>query len=355
VKRTFVTRYLLPILFLLFTSLACQAVTGFFLENHQSRTPNAPLPVEPVATASATFEPIRATPTTEGPACPPVTAKILKAATHFYDEGTSDEKHENPEEIYLVTYSVAGDRISNPLYEDVPANLLAYQKDTAGQQAIWDYFTALVPSGDRGSLAEYSVVTDGEENLLAAVAQTSYDPALWDLEVDIRDAGDRLNLTYTLIHEFAHLLTLGPEQVMPSVAVFNHPDDEKVYLEEVGACPEYFPGEGCSRSDSYINVFFNAYWTDIYAEWQDINLIKEDDAYYDALDAFYRKYQDRFVTDYAATNPEEDIAEAFAFFVLSGRPKGDTIEEKKILFFYQYPELVHLREEILRGVCQLNQ
>ena len=254
-----------------------------------------------------------------------------------------------------MTYSVAGDRISNPLYEDVPANLLAYQKDTAGQQAIWDYFTALVPSGDRGSLAEYSVVTDGEENLLAAVAQTSYDPALWDLEVDIRDAGDRLNLTYTLIHEFAHLLTLGPEQVMPSVAVFNHPDDEKVYLEEVGACPEYFPGEGCSRSDSYINVFFNAYWTDIYAEWQDINLIKEDDAYYDALDAFYRKYQDRFVTDYAATNPEEDIAEAFAFFVLSGRPKGDTIEEKKILFFYQYPELVHLREEILRGVCQLNQ
>jgi hypothetical protein len=208
---------------------------------------------------------------------------------------------------------------------------------------------------ERSSLAEYSIVTDGEGNILAAVAQTADDPAQWGLEVDIRDVDDKLNLTYTLIHEYGHLLTLGPEQVTPSQAVFNNPEDDAIYFKEVNACPDYFPGEGCSRPDSYINAFFEAFWSDIHAEWQEINLIEEQDAYYEALDEFYLKYEDRFVTDYAVTNPEEDIAETFAFFVLSPRPNGDSITEQKILFFYRYTELIRLRDEIVRGVCQLNQ
>ncbi|MBI3151573.1 MAG: hypothetical protein HYZ21_05540, partial [Chloroflexi bacterium] len=63
------------------------------------------------------------------------------------------------------------------------------------------------------------------------------------------------------------------------------------------------------------------------------------------------KYEDRFVTSYAATNPEEDIAEAFTFFVFGPTPAGDTIAEKKVLFFYQYPELIELRVNILRNLC----
>ena len=87
----------------------------------------------------------------------------------------------------------------------------------------------------------------------------------------------------------------------------------------------------------------------------DINLIEDDDAYYEALDDFYYNYEDRFLTDYAATNPEEDIAEAFTFFILSPRPSGDIVAEQKILFFYDYPELVKLRDGIISSVCNLNQ
>ena len=123
----------------------------------------------------------------------------------------------------------------------------------------------------------------------------------------------------------------------------------------MAACPVYFPGEGCSRKNSYINAFYNQFWADIYEEFQDINLIEDDDEYYEALDEFYYKYEDYFVTDYAVTNPEEDIAEAFTFFVLSPRPAGNTIAEEKILFFYNYPELVDLRDEIINGICSLNQ
>lgn len=342
----------IPFIVIIFAaSLACNFVTNF-----EPYTLEEPVPLEaPVEVEPFPVTPSGPLPVPEAMLCPTVTDRILEVATEFYEEDSGDENSEKPEELYLVTYSVSGNRISDPIfYEDVSADLTIYQEDHVGHQEIWDYFVTLIPVGERNSLAEYSVVTDGEGEVLAAVSQTLYDPALWGLEVDIRDSDDRLNLTYTLIHEYAHLLTLGPDQVTPSEAVFNNPDDDDIYYDEVSACPDYFPGEGCSKSTSYINSFFNQFWSDIHEEWQDINLFEDDDTYYEALDDFYYTYEDRFLTDYAATNPEEDIAEAFTFFVLSPGPDGNTIADEKILFFYDYPELVRLRDEINTGICSLN-
>ncbi|NJN80268.1 MAG: hypothetical protein HC797_07255, partial [Anaerolineales bacterium] len=72
---------------------------------------------------------------------------------------------------------------------------------------------------------------------------------------------------------------------------------------------------------------------------------------YEQLDDFYYKYEDQFLTDYAVTHPAEDIAESFSFFIFSSQPAGNTIAEEKILFFYQYPELVELRTKILNNLC----
>jgi len=347
---------------LLVVTLACNFVTELFVAEPEAYTLEEPAPVEPPAETEIQpapppepTTPLEHAPATETLSCPAVMDDILEAATEFYEDGSINEGGTEPDQLYLTTYRVTGNQIGDPVYyDDVSADLTTYQEDQAGHQEIWDYFVTLIPIGERGSLAEYSIVTDGEGNILASVAQTLYDPALWELEVDIRDSDDRLNLTYTLIHEYAHLLTLGPEQVTPSQAVFDNPDDNDIFYDEVTACPNYFPGEGCSRSTSYINAFYNRFWADIFEEWLDINLIENDDAYYEALDKFYLTYEDRFLTDYAATNPEEDIAEAFTFFVLSPRPAGDSIADKKILFFYDYPELVDLRDEITNGICSLN-
>lgn len=61
---------------------------------------------------------------------------------------------------------------------------------------------------------------------------------------------------------------------------------------------------------------------------------------------FYLKQQDSFVTDYAAESPEEDISESWTFFVLSDKPRPNSVREKKVLFFYQFPELVKRRKVI---------
>jgi len=54
------------------------------------------------------------------------------------------------------------------------------------------------------------------------------------------------------------------------------------------------------------------------------------------------------------THPAEDIAESFTYFVFTPKPTGNSIKEQKIAFFYEYPELVKLRSDILNGACSLD-
>jgi hypothetical protein len=169
--------------------------------------------------------------------------------------------------------------------------------------------------------------------------------------VDFADSKQKTSLTFTLIHEFGHLLTLNPDQVDVSLRVYRNPNDEDIYQQEVKACKQYFTGEGCSKPDSYINTFFDRFWPDIYAEWQTIDQEENQQTHDNMLDNFYKTYQDQFVSDYAPTSPSEDIAETFAFFVLSPKPEATSIANEKILFFYEYPELVELRMQILQQIC----
>ncbi len=310
---------------------------------------------EPEIETAEPVIPIRIdTATPESLTCPLITNQIVEANASGgeggedtgYDEEVSDEG------VYLVAYLIENEALIEPYYyEDVPAELEDEKNDFASHQELWNYFAALIPYEYRAHLAEFSIFTDGESNTLAAVAQTYTDPKLWGLEVDIADTGDYYYFSFTLVHEFAHLLTLGPEQVPPSLAVFNNPEDNEIYFNEVSACPSFFPGEGCSLASSYINQFYERFWVEIYEEWNEINLEEDEDLYYEKLDDFYYKYEDQFLTDYAATNPAEDIAESFAFFVFTEKPAGNTIAEQKILFFYEYPELVELRTEILNNLC----
>jgi hypothetical protein len=328
------------ILLLLFATLACATLTS---EEDFSSVTEEPFSTE---------EPINEEQTVaEGAICTDVTNQIMEIATSGSESSSEGESEAVPEEATLVTYEVNGDEISNPLFEDVSSDLQEQQADETTQQQVWDYYAALIPVENRNTIIEYSIFTDGVDNTLASVTQAQTDPEAWALQVDIADTSDYYNLTYTLVHEYGHLLTLGPDQVPPSLAVFNNPEDNDIYLQELSACPDYFPGEGCANPDSYINAFYNQFWADIHAEWQEINLEEDPDLLQQGLDDFYAKYQDQFVTDYAATNPEEDMAESWAFFVLSEEPAGDTLAEQKTLFFYNYPELVELRSAILNNLC----
>jgi len=252
----------------------------------------------------------------------------------------------------LVVYTISGDKIEDPVDSpSIPINLENYQQDRSSQIMVWNYFAAIIPPGQRSLLDEYDVFSDGKGNILAYVSQSETELGRWKLTIDMLDATNPQDLTFTLIHEFGHLLTLNSSQVTPSERIFNNPASEKIFQEEQTACKTFFADEGCSMPDSYINTFFDRFWSDIYAEWSTINKIQYQDQYDTALENFYLKYKDQFVSDYAPTSPVEDIAESFSFFVIQPKPAGDSIADRKISFFYDYPELVQLRSQIGHRLC----
>lgn len=332
-------RIILFSLLFVFVTLACATFTG----RQQPVTSQRPLTF---------FIPtVTPTPTVIPPAaCPVITDEIIEVANDA-DNASVGELILN-DDVLLVTYQVSGEELLEPTYETFSEQFLPLRDDWGTHMRVWDYFRALIPADQRTLLSGYYISTDGTDGLLAAVGLSDDDPEHWILQVDIVDTDNNYELTYTLIHEFGHLLTLGPTQVIPSLAVFNNPYDEDIYFKEASACPTYFPGEGCSKADSYIDDFFHLFWLDLYEEWNEINFAESDDEYYDKLYEFYDNHKDEFVTEYAVTNPEEDIAETFSYFILSPKPEGTTVKEKKVLFFYKYPELVELREVILNNVCK---
>lgn len=345
------------LLFCCITACCIGAAAYFYLSpNSNILTPPTYIPPQ------TNFEPPANLPPTKPPVadCPNLMADIVQASQgNVYGPGADSggsASSANTDWQTLVIYQVDGNQISNPAYEKVSKGLKSLQQDTASQQTAWNLFVGLIPPEDRQMVSEYRVFTDGPSNILAAVEQAPNDPAKWMIEVDQTDLQNKKELVFTLVHEYAHLLTLNAEQVPPDLAIFKNPDDQNLYDKKVAACPAYFPSEGCSKPNSYINTFYDRFWVNIASEWRKIDALStasDQNPYYDKLYTFYQAHQDQFVDDYAATNTSEDMAETFAYFVLAPKPTGDSIRDQKILFFYDHPELNQLRSQILNNLCAL--
>jgi hypothetical protein len=239
--------------------------------------------------------------------------------------------------VTLVTYTVDGNAISSPEYgTKVPSEYKNYVKDTKLHQRIWKTVTDVIPLEQRQDLDTFILFSDGQDETTGSVGGGSTDET-WSIELDVLDSENQATLTTTLVHEFGHMMTLGASQI-------------KYYAD---TCNFYMASDGCSKKDSYVNKFYDQFWWDRYEEWEELakpdedGIVDEDGAY-----AFYEEHPDEFVSDYAATHPEEDIAESWTYFVYSGVPKGDTRADQKIRFFYMFPELVEMRRTMQLNLCK---
>lgn len=267
-----------------------------------------------------------------------IISSCQKDAFEYDDEGNLVEEAEDffdddeAEEGALTLYNINGDQLTKVKDYDVKNKYVSFQQDAAKHQAMWDYYIQLIPSKARQRIVEFEVF-HGEEEILGYVAPVDdSDLSRWRMGLAI-DVVDRLNsvdlqtdFAYTIIHEVGHVLTLDDTQIDSGTGI--------------GACGAFHIDEGCSTPESYINEIYNIGWADIMPEF---NQIEDEDQGYN----FYLKYQDRFVSEYASSNPAEDIAEVFTVFVTSNqKPRGNTIADQKVRTFYERPEMVNLREEI---------
>lgn len=117
------------------------------------------------------------------------------------------------------------------------------------------------------------------------------------------------------LHELAHLFSLTPDEVDYSI--------EKEYC-----WTNYTEEGGCFYVDSYLYKFYDRFWLPKYEETSEY-----------------------YLSEYATTHEQEDFAESFMYFVLYPKPTGNTVAERKILFFYEYEEMVMLRAELLARIA----
>jgi len=185
-------------------------------------------------------------------------------------------------------------------------------------------------------MKEFHIVNDEDAWAAAYVEQDDEDNTKWNITLNlaaiVSDGEVSEEWKATLIHEFAHILTLSKTQVR------YYPVSENGALLERFAenCTTNLVQEWCLLETAYLDDFIDTFWTDA----EDLRKAQEEE--WDV----YTGNESNFITDYAATNPGEDIAESFTYFVINSKPSGPTIADKKLLFFYNYPELDTLRKQI---------
>ncbi|GAB4458816.1 MAG: hypothetical protein Kow0070_13020 [Anaerolineales bacterium] len=350
-------KLLLATLALLFSTLACRAATRLIFPETSSPDLPAATPLTPSAAESPALS------QTPSPASTPITCTdetcldaCLTRINDTLKTGQSDplggEYADKDASFDLVVYKVEDGKLGNPTVLYVPSEYKPFQQNLETQKAIWNYTSSLLPPDQLKWISEFFIFTDGPDNTLAWVDNRDIlDRAHWQLGVDIVDAQNPIDLTYTLVHEFGHLLTLNTDQIPPA-------ESYSTWEQNPSTCPQFSLPEGCTSPDSYVNLFYQRFWADIFDEWLETVeqvSVASDDGYDILVENFYSRYEDQFVSEYAATNIYEDMAESFMYFVLEAAPQGDQVFEEKIRFFSEFPELAALRKQIIQNVCSYTQ
>ncbi len=194
--------------------------------------------------------------------------------------------------------------------------------------AAWKQLAAIAPREQLSDLALFGgFEPDGADaaETLAFVNALDADGAQFQMSVNTVEATvDPDELLLTLAHEFSHVFTATPTQL-------DRTD------EGIDECDTYFNGEGCYSEDALMMGWIEAFWDDALLAGVDPleDSVEDADARCDIEAGFFGPY--------AATNPEEDFAEAFSAFVFRLDPATDG-QAERLGWIAQQPGLTEFRD-----------
>ena len=213
-------------------------------------------------------------------------------------------------------------------------NVLACYPVTDGQTeisdpedaAVWEYLCSILPLNSRQKIAEFRLFTDGASNVLAYTSPIqdggAVDNARFSISIDYYDVYDEngekrdwSKLTYTILHEYGHVLLEDETQVDLTVGENTH--DPAGFVD-----------------GSFRKGFYDAFWKDLGNSGV----------------GDYDRDPTRYVSRYGANYFHEDIADTFAVFVLGDQPQGDSVAQDKLRFFWNDPEMTTLRRAIRQNL-----
>ena len=246
----------------------------------------------------------------------------------------------------IAAYTVEDGRLvpEEPEEEDTSDVPPLSEPRRAVHRDIWERTRRIIPDQYEQYIKRFVIDSDGFGEVAAYVepaeGENSLDFSSWTLGMDDVDSIDHMGhfldeeLDITLIHEFAHILSFNDSQADPADDL-----DDPGWVDTWDFSRQYRTSEAVLREDSYLNRFFLEFWgADQIYRWFDPDT---------GMNEINVRYHTDFVSDYAMTNPDEDFAESFLTFVMDSEiPRGDFISHRKVRFFYDFPELVKIRDEI---------
>jgi len=180
------------------------------------------------------------------------------------------------------------------------------QLDDPDVATAWDIVESVWPSSMRADLDQISIIDEGPRGLVGVVHRSS--SGGWILSLDRSDLGDRILVEETIIHEIAHMATLGPDQFT---------------FDLEGDCAGVRISVGCAVQGSLMARWAATFWPG-----------GVDDSAPSGL-----------VDEYAATAPHEDLAETFTAWV-AGWPVETSHVKARIEMLAADPMMSALASEI---------
>mgnify|MGYP000890689008 CR=1 FL=1 len=197
--------------------------------------------------------------------------------------------------------------------------------DSPDARKVWKHLSNISPDDLSDKYIEtYQLFDDPESDTLAYVVDEDAN-GKWMVAVNLAgyNSSTIRERNMTLVHELGHIVTLNIDQLSQNTTEMS--------------CKTFFVPEGCAKAGSYLNLFVNKFWTKseiAQSEAEDMRLYRED----------------KFLTEYASTNPIEDFAESCSYFVIDKRDEGNDIKNQKAAFLYKFPEMITIRDQMRSGV-----
>lgn len=193
----------------------------------------------------------------------------------------------------------------------------------------WELLADITPTGQLADLALFTAFRSGEdvdEVTLAFVNAVDDDGTAFQMSVNVETFTEDLEQAQlTIAHEFAHVFTSTTTQVDRS-------------FEAATNCDTYFNGESCFLSDSLIAQWVEEFWG--------AGLVTELEVGGEPTVADGQQRCDRdpgFFGAYAASDPEEDFAEAFSAYVFDV-PSAHPAQQRRLDWIADQPGLAEFRE-----------
>ena len=180
---------------------------------------------------------------------------------------------------------------------------------------LWNVVRAVYPPKEL-ALIERFIVFEGAagEDTEGFVEPDNSVGTRWTLAISIANAPDD-QVAQALVHELGHLISLNPTEV-----------DMKT--DSSNGCDTYPTSGACSLPGSILDGYVKTWPRAELKKWYSIDEIVNNEAHDRALADLYNQNSADFVSKYAATDPDEDFAETFAYWCLGAPLQTPTLAAK---------------------------